>query len=134
MAQIKVTNAQYPLIFNVELGPDDIGNEVVVDVQPGFILLRAVVAVRTAFNGTTPTISVVDNKDTPTEIIDDATSLATVAATAATVLYGEYPSGGKLRILPVVASGSVTAGLADVLIEGIVKGRQNERIGTNAAT
>lgn len=136
MAQVKVKNVQYPMVWNVELGPEDVGDEIVIDVPPGFILTGGAVAVRTNFNGTTPTISVVDNKETPTEVLG-TTALTTAAAAGLAFsagLFGEYPSGGKIRILPVVASGTPTAGRADVLVQGIVKGRQNELVGTNVAT
>lgn len=134
MAQIKVTNWQYPLVLNVELNPADIGQELAVDVPPGFVLTGGALAVREVFNGTTPTVDIVDNKSSPVTYLND-TSLAAVAATAfSTGLYTEYPNGGKIRILPVIAGGATTAGRADVLIQGIVRGRQNERIGANIAT
>lgn len=133
MAQIKVTNAQYPLVFNTELDGTDANNEVVIDVPPGFILTGAAVAIRTAFNGTTPTYSVVDNKSTPTTIIA-STSATAIAATSAAggALYTEYPSGGKIRIL-LIGAGTST-GRGDVIVQGIVRGRQNERVGANIAT
>lgn len=137
MAQIKVTNVQYPMVFNVELGPDDIGNEVVIDVPPGFILTGGAVAVRQNFNGTTPTVTVTDNKQVPTAYVP-STALTTAAAEAlsfaAGELYAEYPNGGKISIRPVIVSGSTTIGRADVIVSGIVRGRQNERVGANVAT
>lgn len=133
MAQIKVTNAQYPLVFNVELTAADVGNEVVIDVQPGFILTGAALVTREGFDGTTPTASVVDNKESPTTIIASGSIAAGATATAeAAALYSEYPSGGKLRILAIGAG--VTEGRADFIVQGIVRGRQNERIGANIAT
>ena len=47
---------------------------------------------------------------------------------------GAFRIGGKIRILPVVAGGAVTAGRADVFVQGIIRGRQNERYGANIAT
>lgn len=134
MAQRKITNAQWTLVFNTEITRDDIGQELVIDVPPNFVLTGAAVAVRQAFNGTDASISIVDNKTSPTTIVA-ATSLGAVAnTTATTALYTEYPSGGKIRILPVVAGGAVTAGRADVFVQGIIRGRQNERYGANIAT
>lgn len=135
MAQIKVTNAQYPLVFNVEVDPDDVGNELVIDVPPGFILTGLANVIRTVFNGTTPTYSIVDNKSSPTTYIASATSgTAGITNAIAATLYSEFPNGGKLRILYVVASGTTTTGRADVIVQGIVRGRQNERFGSNIAT
>lgn len=135
MAQVKITNVQYPMVWNVEVNPDDVGNELVIDVPPGFVLTGLVNVIREVFNGTTPTYSVVDNKASPTTYIASATSgtAGTTNAIAAT-LYSEFPSGGKLRILYVVASGTTTTGRADVIVQGIVRGRQNERVGANIAT
>ncbi len=135
MAQIKVKNIQSRVVFNVEINPDDVGHEVVIDVPPGFILLNVANVIRTAFNGGTPTFSIVDNKSSPTTLIASASS-ATAGNSEVTsaARYSEYPNGGKLRILYVVASGAATAGRADVLVEGIVRGRQNENFGSNIAT
>jgi hypothetical protein len=133
MAQIKVTNAQYPLVFNVEITAADVGQEVVIDVQPGFILTGGAFVTRQGFNGTTPTASVVDNKSSPTTIVASGSIAApAVASVAAGALYAEYPSGGKLRILAIGTG--VTSGRADFVVQGIVRGRQNERIGANIPT
>lgn len=135
MAQIKVKNVQYPMVWNVEIGPEDVGNEVVIDVPPGFVLTGLANVIRTVFNGTTPTYSIVDNKAAPTTLIASATSgTAGITNAVATTLYSEYPNGGKIRILYVVASGTTTAGRADVVVQGIVRGRQNENVGANRAT
>lgn len=132
MSQIKVTNVQYPMVWNVEIGPEDVGNEVVIDVQPGFILTGLANVIRTAFNGTTPTFSIVDNKASPTTLVASAAATAPGVTNAiGSTLYAEYPSGGKLRILYL---GDSTAGRADVIVQGIVRGRQNERVGANIAT
>ena len=135
MAQIKVQNVQYPMVFNVQLTIADLGDEVVIDVPPGFILTGLANVIRTVFNGTTPTFSVVDNKASPTTLIASAaaTALGITSAIPAT-LFSEYPNGGKIRILYVSAGGTPTTGLADVIVQGIVRGRQNERVGTNIAT
>lgn len=133
MAQIKVTNVQYPMVWNVELGPEDVGNEVVIDVQPGFILMGGAFVPRQNFNGTTPTVTIGDNKQTPTVYLA-STALTGTAAVEFEDLYVEYPNGGKISIRPVVVSGSATTGRADVIIWGIARGRQNERVGANSAT
>lgn len=135
MAQTKITNAQYPLNFDVQIDPEDIGNELVIDVQPGFVLLNVALAKRVAFDGTTPSITIVDNKTAPTTLLaaNDLSSLVTPNAEAAIgVKYTEYPSGGKIRILP--TGTTVTAGRADVIISGYVRGKQHERFGTPNAT
>lgn len=134
MAQKKITNAQYTLVFNTMVTPADAGDELVVDVPPNFILTGAVLAVRDPFNGTTPTASMVDNKETPTEYMDEV-SLGTAATTvASTGLYTEYPSGGKISFTIAHGATAPTAGRADIIVQGIVRGRQNERIGANVAT
>lgn len=134
MAQKKITNAQYTLVFNTEITAEDIGDELVIDVPPNFILTGAALAVRTVFNGTTPTVSMVDNKETPTEYLDGV-SLGTATATVvSTGLYSDYPGGGKLSLTIAHGATAPTAGRADLIVQGIIRGRQNERIGANAAT
>lgn len=134
MAQVKVTNFQYPLVANTEVTAADVGQELVIDVQPGFILTGAVVIIRTVFNGTTPVFTLVDNKASPTTIIASTGSGSAAATAASTALYTEYPAGGKIRILFTVSGGTTTTGRADVIVQGIARGRQNERIGANIAT
>lgn len=133
MSIFKLTGVQYSMVFHATLTASDVGDTYEIDLPPGFILAEAVLAKRTAFNGTTPAVSIVDNKTSPTTIIasNDLASLVTPAVEAALpVKYTNYPNGGKL-IIAVTGSGS-TAGEADVIVKGIVKGRQNERYGTSA--
>lgn len=134
MAQKKITNVQYPMVFNAEITADDIGDELVIDMPPNFILLRAALSVRQAFNGTTPTVSMVDNKETPTEFVDEVSLASAANTTVSTGLLSEYPSGGKLSITTEAGATLPTTGRADLIVEGIVRGRQNERVGANIAT
>lgn len=134
MAQKKITNAQYTLVFNTEVTAEDAGDELVIDVPPNFILTGAALAVRVPFNGTTPTASMVDNKDTPTEYLDGV-ALGTVGTSVvSTGLYSDYPGGGKLSLLVEYGATRPTTGRADLIVQGIIRGRQNERIGANVAT
>lgn len=131
--QVSVTGVQYPMIFSVEMTFEDLGNELVIEVPPGFVLLNATLAKRVAFDGTAPSVSVVDSKQVPTEIIPstDLSSLTPPNVGADTpVRFTEYRSGGKIRILPVSSGGAPSVGRADVYIEGVVRGRQNERFGS----
>lgn len=129
----QIGGLQYPMVFSAELRPEDLGTEILIDIPPGFILLNAGLAKRAAFNGATPEVSITDNKTVPTVIIasNDLSSLdvPNVEADIA-VRYTEYRSGGKIRILPTVAGGAPTTGYADVYIQGVVRGRQNERFGS----
>lgn len=133
MAQSKVTSLQWPMFFTATFTSEDVGDELIIDVPPGFILLDAGIVVTTAFNGTTPTVSAVDNKASPNTIIASG-ALAVGDLTMADVKGTYYPSGGKITFKPVVASGTPTAGVAHLFVGGVVPGRQNERYGTSVAT
>ncbi len=134
MAQSKVTSAQWALAFTATVGKDDVGNDVVIDVPPGFVLMDALLVVDVAFDGTTPTAALADNKASPTSIIASG-ALTVGAKTMVTAAKGTfYPSGGKLTLNPRVASGTVTTGSARLIVQGVVMGRQNERFGTSVAT
>jgi hypothetical protein len=132
MAQRKITSVQWPRVWAGEFDYNDVGNDIVVDVQPGFVLLDIGTVVVTAFNGTTPTLSAVDNMTTPNTLIASA-AIATaggVLAIAANKKGLYYPAGGKISFKPVVASGTPTAGKGLIFLQGYVNGRQNERVGT----
>lgn len=130
---VKVTGLQYPMVFAVELTDEDIGDEIQIEVPPGFVLLSVALAKRAAFNGTEPQVSIVDNKTVPTVLLQ-ATDLSTLDVPNVegdlASRYAEYRSGGKIRILPVVTGEASTTGRADVLVSGVVRGRQNERFGS----
>lgn len=134
MAQRKVTSLQWPMAFTATVTHQDVGNDVVLDLPPGFILLDALLVVTTAFDGTTPTAALTDNKGTPNAVI------AAGALTAGPKLIAEnmkglvYAAGGKLTLNPRVAGGTPTAGVAQLVVTGVVPGRQNERFGTTNAT
>jgi hypothetical protein len=130
--QTSVTGVQYPMVFSVEVTFEDLGNELVIEAPPGFVLLDATLVKRVAFDGTAPSLSIIDSKQVPTVIIPptDLSSLTPRSVGAdSTVRFTEYRSGGKLRILP-TSSGLPSTGRADVYIEGVVRGRQNERFGS----
>ncbi len=134
MAQKKITSAQYSLAFTSTITFDDVGDDVVVDVPPGFVLLDALLVVDVAFNGTTPTAGLTDNKTSPNAIIANG-ALTVGAKTIANGMKGQfYPSGGKLTLNPRIAGGTATAGSARLIVEGVVMDRQNERFGTSVAT
>lgn len=131
MTMRKVTGVQFPMLFDVTFGPADVGNTIEIDVPPNFVLTDAALIVRTAFDGTTPTVGVIDNKTAPTSIIPAGTALSLgETLSGAGPNFTEYPSGGIITISPVIAGGANTVGSADVMIRGYVKGRQNERYGT----
>lgn len=127
----KITAAQYPLSFIVPVAASDIGASLDIDVPPGFILTKASLAKRVVFDGTTPAISIVDNKASPTTILASTVLTSTGNAEATTALYTEYPSGGTVSVKPVAGAADVTVGSADVLIQGIVRNRQQERFGAS---
>lgn len=136
MAQNKVTSVQWPQIYSAEINYEDVGDDIVVDVQPGFVLLDIGAVVATAFNGTTPTMSAVDNMSSPNTLVASA-AIATaggVLSIAANMKGKFYPAGGKITFKPVVAGGTPSAGRALIYVQGFVMGRQNERIGTSVAT
>lgn len=136
MAQIKVTSVQYPMVFTAEITYEEIGDDVTIDLQPGFVLQDISVIVVTGFNGTTPTLSAVDNMATPNTVVASAAIAA--AGTVLPLVSAEkgnyYPAGGKIMFKPVVAGGTPSAGKALILLQGVVMGRQNERVGTANAT
>ena len=129
MTARKLNKIQYAMLFETLIGPEDVGNTIEIDVPPNFVLLAASVSVREAFDGTTPTVGIVDNKTAPTTIIAATTDLTAVADTEATAAkFTAYPSGGTIIVAPIGVG--VTEGSAAVVVEGYVEGRQNERYGT----
>lgn len=129
MTARKINKIQAPMLFEATFGPADIGNTIEIDVPPNFVLLSAVVSVREVFDGTTPTIGIVDNKSSPTTIIAATTVLTAVADTeSSTANFTSYPSGGVITVAPVGAG--VTVGAGAVIVQGYVEGRQSERYGT----
>lgn len=131
MAIRKLTAVQYPMSFVHEITFEDVGDELVIDLPSHFIYTGlGTVNVITAFNGTTPTISVVDNAGTPNTYLASTALTAGVKAMDAAEANNYYPSGARISILPVVASGTPTAGRAIVTFTGVVLGRQNERVGS----
>lgn len=134
MAQRKVTSLQWQMAFTATVTFSDVGNDVVLDLPPGFILLDALLVVTTAFNGTTPTAALKDNKGTPNEVIAAGALTAGVKDIADGMKGLVYPAGGKLTLNPRIAGGTATAGSAELVVTGIVPGRQNERFGTTNAT
>lgn len=134
MAQRKVTSLQWPMAFTATVTHVDVGNDVVLDLPPGFILLDAVLVVTTAFNGTAPTAALTDNKGTPNAVIANAALTAGVLAIANGMKGLAYPAGGKLTLNPRITGGTATAGVAQLVVTGVVPGRQNERFGTTNAT
>lgn len=127
MARNLTNSLQYPMTFYGSFGPADIGSTVELDVPPGFVLLGASIRVRTAFDGTTPKVGVTDNKGSPTTIIAATTDLTATAVTnSSTANLTEYPNGGTIIVSPVNSGGTTAAGAADVVVQGFVKGRQNE--------
>lgn len=133
--QTKISTVQYPMVFTATVGAEAgaADGEYVIDVPAGFVLTGGATRVQTAFDGTTPTVSVVDNMDTPNTLIAAAalTAADAVASLAAGVLYTHYPAGGKLTI---DIAGAPTVGELIVLIQGVVMGRQHERVGAYSAT
>lgn len=132
MAQKNVTSLQWPMAFHAKVTFDDVGKDVVLALPPGFILTDAMFVVTTSFNGTTPTVSLVDNMSTPNDIIASAAATAGVLAMAAGEKGNMYPAGGKMTLKPVIAGGTATAGEGHLVVIGVVAGRQNEHYGNSA--
>lgn len=136
MAQLKTKQVQYPMVWSNTLGFADLAdNTLVVDLPPSFVLTDIGFRVDEAFNGTTPALSAVDNKSAPTTLV---TSAAITAANAILPMvpatkWSYYPSGGKITFQPSGGAGA-TAGSGRAFVEGIAMGRQNEVVGTLAAT
>lgn len=96
---------------------------VVFYLPPGAYLLGGNLSVKTAFNGTTPTLTAKDNSASPVSLF--GTVAGTVGNTAlAAGLATYYPAGATI----VVAAGGtgVTTGEALVHVQYIVLGRGNE--------
>lgn len=134
MAQSKVTSLQWPMAFTATVTSADVGNDVVLDLPPGFILMDAMLVVTTAFDGTTPTAALTDNKQSPNAIIASGALTVGVKNIAANMKGLTYPAGGKMTLNPRIASGTNTAGVAQLVVMGVVPGRQNERFGTSNPT
>jgi len=131
MTARKINKIQSPMLFETSFDIADLGNSIEIDVPPGFVLLKATVAVRTAFDGPTPTIGVVDNKSSPTTIIAATTDLTAAAETesAAGPNYTTYPSGGVITAALAGGAGA-TVGAGAFIVQGYIEGRQTERYGT----
>lgn len=129
----KVTSLQWPMAFTATITHENVGKDVVLDLPPGFILLEALLVVTTAFNGTAPTAALTDNKSTPTAVIASGALTVGVKVQAADTKGIAYPAGGKLTLNPRITGGTATAGVAQLIVTGVVPGRQNEHFGSHTA-
>lgn len=96
------------------------GNEVLLKVRPGSIVLRVVVLTTTAFNGTLPTLSAGDG----TTVFANAVDVATIGSETVANAPKYYPTGGTITVS--LAGTGVTAGEGFVAVEYLIDGRGNE--------
>lgn len=122
MAIRKQIERQYALsgMLDVVYSDQGSGNGASVSVPPGTLVLRASVAVVTAFNGTTTTLTLSDG----TENLIAAQSVATGGAVASNNIGNYYPAGGVLTAT--LSSANNTAGRAFVTVEYVQENRHNE--------
>lgn len=136
MAQTKISTVQWPMAYTTILDYTAIpaGNEYVIDIPPGSIIMNGFTKTLVAFNGTTPTVTIQDNAGTPNVFVN-AAAIATLDGVnqfAAGELGNYYPAGAKITID--LAGTGVTAGQLAVVMTLVVMGRQNERVGAYSAT
>lgn len=124
MAITKIIDRQWPLSALAEVLPKHVGasNGYQVVVQPGTLVTGIRVQTITAFNGTTPTLTVGDGTTTFANAVDIATTGAETVANVPKY----YPLGGTISISAANAGGSTTAGLAFVEVTYVQKDRGNE--------
>ena len=126
-----INSVQYPMAYTGVITFENLGagNEVAIDVPPGFVLTGGAVAVDTIFDGTTPALEVADNMSTPNVLLaSTALTAETVATFDADELYSYYPAGGRITFTLTGGAGA-TVGSARVILQGVVMLRQNERSG-----
>jgi hypothetical protein len=118
---------QWELVAMVDYGSDvnDLTQSPVVSIPPGSYLTDGFVNVSTVFGGTTPKLTVLDNSGTPVSLFGNVAADAVAVTGALVAGKGKfYPFGAKFTVL--VAGGTVTAGLATVVLKYVTLGRENE--------
>lgn len=118
----KLIDRQWPLAAVAVVGADNVGagKGLEFTLPPGALLLRIAVQTTTAFNGTTPTLTVGDGTTTFANGVD----ISSAGAETTTGVPKFYPTGGKVSIT--AAGTGVTSGEAIVVAEYVVKNRGNE--------
>ena len=110
-------------VTDINLAEDATDLTFTVMLPPNAVLVGGQAIVSTAFNGTTPKLTAVDNSASPISIFGnvDATAVAVtpIAAGAGTL----YPAGATVTV---GVSGSPTAGRAIVRLSYLILGRANE--------
>lgn len=120
-----VPGRQYELIVETQVSlATDLANGVRLDLPPNAVVIGGFASVLTAFNGTTPTFSLIDNSGTPISYFAAVAGTAGVTqlATAADGLF--YPSGAQLTFS--VGGTSVTTGVVLLAVKYFIDGRANE--------
>lgn len=110
-------------LTTIDLAVDPADTSVVVVLPPNSIIIDGTAIVTTAFNGTTPKLTAVDNSGSPISFF--GTVDATVPGVTQ-IVGGQghpYPSGGTVTIS---VSGSPTAGKTYVRLGYVVVDRANE--------
>lgn len=118
----KLIDRQWPLAAVAVVGADNVGTGKGLEftLPPGALLLRIAVQTTTAFNGTTPTLTVGDGTTTFANGVD----ISSAGAETVTGVPKFYPTGGKVSIT--AAGTGVSSGEAIVVAEYVVKNRGNE--------
>lgn len=118
----KLIDRQWPLAAVAVVGADNVGagKGLEFTLPPGALLLRLAVQTTTAFNGTTPTLTVGDGTTTFANGVD----ISSAGAETVTGVPKFYPTGGKVSIA--AAGTGVSSGEAIVVAEYVVKNRGNE--------
>lgn len=122
-----VSGRQYELTVETQVNwSTDSVNGVRIDLPPNAIVVGGFSNCITAFNGTTPTFSLIDNSTSPVSYLAAVASatagVVTQIATAADGLF--YPAGAQLTVS--VGGTGVTTGVMLVVIRYVVDGRANE--------
>lgn len=122
----KFVGRQYPLavLADYGAGSTDISQGFTIKLPPGAYIVSGKLTLATAFNGTTPVLTVKDSAASPVSLFGnvDATAVAVTQSLAADA-GAYYPFGTTLTV---AVSGGATSGLAYILLEYVQLGRENE--------
>lgn len=122
----KIVSRQYRMSVVVDFGAEatDFTYGATVKLPPNTLLLSGAVNVTTAFNGTTPALTVTDNAAAPVSLFGSVSASATGVTGALAANAGHLYSTGA--VLTVAVSGGATSGAALVILDVIQVGRENE--------
>lgn len=120
---VSTNGRQHGLFVVANAAVSDITAGVTIKLPPGAILTDGLINFTTALSGgTSPTVTVKDNQDTPVSIFGGATTNAVISAGRGTV----YPQGGTFTL---ATTGAPTGGAVQVVLQYVEGARTDEIYG-----